>query len=90
VHFQPSQWVYFRLTFTIVFPGIDIENLGQWEKVVTQLSKHTDFESEETFFTVLGLLKEDELKAMRASLRHVLWPEKLPANADRELAIYHY
>lgn len=69
---------------------IDIEDLGQWEEVVTQLSQHKDFDSEETFFTVFGLLTEDELKAMSATLRHVPWPDMLPANAERELAIYQY
>ena len=69
---------------------IDIENLGQWEEVVTQLSPHRDFDPEETFFTILGLLKEDELKAMGATLKHMPWSGELPANAFREVVLYHY
>ncbi len=69
---------------------VEIEDLGGWELVVTQLSQRKDFESEETFFTVVGLLTEDELSEMISKLRHVKWPNALSADEDRELVIYHY
>lgn len=69
---------------------VEIQDLGHWEDVVNQISAHRDFECEETFFTVIGLLTEDELKAMGAELHHLPWIRELPANVCRELVIYHY
>jgi len=69
---------------------IEIEDLGHWEQVVTQLAERKDFQHEETFFTVVGLLREGELDAMGAELRHVPWPQELPANERRGLVLYHY
>lgn len=58
--------------------------------MVTQLSQHEDFESEETFFTVVGLLTQDKLSEIMVKLRHIEWPDVLPADEDYELVIYHY
>lgn len=69
---------------------VEIEDLGGWELVVTQLSQHEDFESEETFFTVVGLLTQAKLSEITAKLRHIEWPDALPADEDHELVIYHY
>jgi hypothetical protein len=69
---------------------IEAEDLSQWEEVVTQLAARRDFENEETFFTVVGLLTESELNAMSAKIRHVSWPRELPAYASRVLVLYHY
>jgi hypothetical protein len=68
----------------------EIKDLSQWEEVINQLAVRKDFEHEETFFTVVGLLTEDELHTMGAELQHMLWPQELPANVLRDLVIYHY
>jgi len=68
----------------------EIADLGGWELVVDQLSQRRDFDSEETFLTVVGLLTLDELARTKGRLRHMEWPRELPADRSRELVIYHY
>ena len=69
---------------------VEIDDLGHWEELVTQIASRRDFDGEETFFTVIGLTTEDEWNGMGASLRHLPWPKELPADAYRELILYHY
>lgn len=69
---------------------VEIQDIGQWEEVVNQLSGYKDFEREQTFFTILGLMTRDELQAMGAKLQHLPWIREFPANVCRDLVIYHY
>ena len=69
---------------------IEIQGLGQWEEVVTQLASRKDFEQEGAFITILGLMNEDDIQTMEAELKHKRWPKELQANENIQLIIYHY
>lgn len=61
-------------------------SLGDWEKVVTQLAAHTEFDAESCFYTVTSVRRA---KAT-SSLVPVEGAYQLKGGKSYELAVYHY
>ena len=65
---------------------ISTDELGHWEKIVTQLSDHEDFKNESCFYVIRGLYSAGENKSIPMQCGRF----QLKASTEYEMRIYHF
>jgi len=70
--------------------SVESNDIGDWQKIVSQLATCEDFISEETFLLVAGLARENEFVNKGAKIELSTWPHSLGADNHRSLLVYHY